>query len=187
MKAPSDQCAFSGWIEISGPQLSWEKPKISPTSWAWAVRDSLSPWPPQVSESTSVCRDSVFCPGHSRQDRSPGARPSKGAAPSWKKVVSHAGGLPSASGSGKRERGSPCLSPLFNNASSFTSSFPFQICRLCCVARSRPERCLGQQTRGCTGPAQSGGRGLDRHLSRALRKEPGHLILTHCALCRSAF
>lgn len=92
MKAPSDQCAFSGWIEISGPQLSWEKPKISPTSWAWAVRDSLSPWPPQVSESTSVRRDSVFCPGHSRQDRSPGARPSKSAAPSWKKVVSHGGG-----------------------------------------------------------------------------------------------
>lgn len=182
MKAPSDQCAFSGWIEISGPRLNWENPKISPTSWAWAVRDSLSPWPPQVSESTSVCRDSVFCPGHSRQDRSPGARPSKGAAPSWKKVVSHGGGLPSATGSAKREGGVPAF-PLFSTMLPLLLPHSPSRSAGSAVARNRPECCLGQQTRGCTGPAQPGGRGLDRHLSGPLRKEPKHLILTHCALC----
>lgn len=184
MKAPSDQCAFSGWMEISGPQLSWEKPKISPTSWAWAVRDSLSPWPPQVSESTSVCRDSVFCPGHSRQNRSPGARPSKGAAPSWKKVVSHGeGGSPVPQGLA-RGKGESLPFPSFQQCFLFHFLIP--------LPDLQALLCGQEQTRVLSGPAnqrlhrdsQPGGRGLDRHLSGALRKEPGHLILTHCTLCQ---
>lgn len=156
MKAPSDQCAFSGWMEISGPQLSWEKPKISPTSWAWAVMDSLSPWPPQVSESTSVQGQRVL-PRSQQAEQVTRGQAKQGCSSQLEE-----GGLPRGRGPPQccrvwqERRGSPCLSPLFNNASSFTSSFPFQICRLCSVARSRPECCLGQQTRGCTGTANQG-------------------------------
>lgn len=81
-------------------------------------------------------------------------------------------------------RGCPCPSPLLDTASSFTSPFPVQIRGPWCVARGRPQRRLGQQTRDCSGQAQPGGRGLGRQLSGALAEEPGHLILTHCALCQ---
>lgn len=63
-----------------GLRQAGEKPKISPTSWAWAGQDPPTPppKPSQISESMSVCRNSLLCLGHCRQNRSTGARLGKG-------------------------------------------------------------------------------------------------------------
>lgn len=160
MTAPSDQCAFSGWMEISGPQSGWGKPKISLTSWAWAVWDSLHPWPPRVSESTSVCRNSVLCAGHGRQNRTPGASRAGVQLPAG---TSPPMGAPQSAGPGKREGGAPALSLSFSTRLPLSLPLPpSQSAGPGDVSRSRSERCLGQQNRDCTGQARSGGRGLDR-------------------------
>lgn len=143
MTAPSDQCAFSGWMEISGPQSGWGKPKISLTSWAWAVWDSLHPWPPRVSESTSVCRNSVLCAGHGRQNRTPGASRAGVQLPAG---TSPPMGAPQSCRAWQEGRGSPCPFPLLDTASSFASSSPFPICR--------PWRCVQEQVRALPGPAK---------------------------------
>lgn len=154
MKAPSDQRAFSGRVEISGPRSGWEKPKISPASWARAARDSSHPWPPRVSEGMCVCRNGVLSPGHGGQNRTPGARPSRSAAPSWS-LVSH-GGPPSPAGPVKRKGDSlpfpSASSPhfLFRSPLSFSrSAGPRCVAGAARSARaSKAEMAWGKSNRG---------------------------------------
>ena len=86
MKAPSDQCTFSGLMETRGPWSSWEKPKISLTSWVRMVWDS----PLTALASSSGFREQervpgplVLCPGHSKQNRVAGARLGSGGVQGW--------------------------------------------------------------------------------------------------------
>lgn len=119
----------------------------------------------------SVCRNSVLCLGHRRQNRSPGARLGKGC--SSQQGCGLPCGLCSPAGPGKREGGSPCPFPLYflirlplllpHSPSRFAGSGT--------VARGRSECCLGQQA-GQTQPGQRPGQAPSWSLGGGATRKP---------------
>ena len=121
-------------METRGPWSSWEKPKISLTSWVRMVWDS----PLTALASSSGFREQervpgalVLCPGHSKQNRVAGARLGSGGVQGWgvgssrQRCGGPHGRTPSPAEPDEREGGAPAPPPsplCLDTTSSLASS-----------------------------------------------------------------